>query len=141
MLTGPPTEDHWQVSTGPPTEDNWQVSTGPPTEGHWQVSTGPPTEGHWQVLTGPPTEGHWQVLAPGCRTAEPWVVERNSEEGRQTSGSLDAAENVAFYVWELCRPGGFPRKETFQLRLELRLRHVLRHGLRLELRHVCELVA
>ena len=45
----------------------------------------------------------------------------------QTSESQVAAENIAFLVGALCRPAGFPRKETFKLRLELR--HGLGHGL------------
>ena len=94
-------------------------------------------------------------MAPGCRTAEgakPWVVARNSKGGRQTSGSLDAAENVAFSVGELCSPRGFLRKKTFQDWQALGLRLMpglvaglwlshglwLRHGLRS--RHGLELL-
>ena len=113
MSTWPPTEDHWQMSTGPPTEGHWRVSTGPPTEGHWQVSTGPPTEGHWQVSTGPPTEGHWLVSAlvsvtPSAeQTQQALAGQLTMELGLQ---SQNAAENAAFLVGALCRPGGFPKR-------------------------------
>ena len=121
------------------------MSTGPLTEGHWQVSA-------W-VSDTPLAVQTWQALA-GQSTMELGLQS-------QTSRSKDAAENVAFLVGALCRPGGFHTKGTFQLRLELRhglvvllwlrhgfrlvtwlwLRHGLRsrHGLGMELRHRLEL--